>query len=1406
MVTIEKKELKVGDVVKAYVASIKDFGAFVDFDEHSGLVYYTQIIPKVEYGRIGDVLSEGQQINAVIKEIRENGKINLSMIIPRRARQAALAEEVRQDLSTLSEEDTSIRSVWIALTKIEHYLLKYMQTPVLFKDGSVQFNSKGNLIALIDSEVHFDSFKSEVKRIFDAEVFPHPQLPNYWFFDTDISLCSASKRVSFADESANMYVQLDSDPVIELYIDQITEEGRSIFMERMMNYYPQLRILNDRGSSFCINLEYKTVAEREDLKTELSYAISNIRQGDPDTAEDGSVKEYHGIDFLSKVILPENGLDRFLFTLNNEALQDNEGVRFGGLKGQSFITTDDDGTFSLGILKKIDYPKVIFTINKDNIDRVKALVKEDKIKKVLPDPDDLTGEFEKVNRLSDSFDRITEHPEDLVNPKLASCLFDASKATPLDLETISKRTEKIRVCQLNKNLNDSQVEAIAKAVEARDMSLIQGPPGTGKSTAIAELMWQILLDKPNSRLLLTSEANLAVDNALDRIKFSRHNIIKPIRIAAGDKFSTEGFSYSQVEMKKWAGIPLNEMETEDDEAAANSKEYKAFDPNELVLRRWLNNIASRSSIKDAWLDQKWRAFLCEAPESLRAAVYEEYLKHCNVIGATCSAISDTNYSASERQGRHRDSRFLKKYRAVFGETDAAGRPLDLFFDVVIQDEASKATPSELSLPLVYGEKAVIIGDHRQLPPNLEKSDILFKLHMLKLKSSSREEHDDIEELEKYVQKNFEVLEKSHFERLFRQIDSSIRGTFHMQYRMHNDINKVIKQFYIDDGGLECGVKDDDRQHGISIPDFILPEDHVIWVDTLTPEIKEGTSRANPGEADAVKWVLDKLGKSDSFKQYQSSLKTAEEKEIGLITFYGAQMKVLNPIVESAKRNGLRIKMSSVDRFQGMERNIIIVSLVRSNIIAQHLGERPDFKKYPKYGYASQSSYGFAESPNRLNVALSRAKRLLIIVGNGTHFCSHVNKEGTAIYKNVYEEINTHPKGIIYWQLPAVYTDSRTKVIRVSMPATRSVNLNSRDINIAKDVNLRRIETWLTPGQQPVDDPHFAVLELSTKAVKLIWGKDEETIRQANSFSFNNFFRETVKTETGQGLNDVNVMDMHYFSNRVLPVIRKMKNLMKGKGIDVVYTVATAAYRTAKNRDEIIDFIRKETGINVRILSKKEESVATMYAYGISSKYRLGIRESKNSFMIEQGGGSTEVSVFHHGELLGSYSINIGTTTSRNAMFEACETDMSIDMREALKRSDQIIKERMVAFMANMGDLMKDEDEYFCVSVGTAITRATGYKKNAEQHDKVLNSEKIEAKIISTTEKICERFSSIGELYEWNQQVEGNNVLDGIVTMRLGLPLFLYFFDRFNVKEIHVCGTGLWYGIYFQKLFNSLDLL
>ena len=122
--------------------------------------------------------------------------------------------------------------------------------------------------------------------------------------------------------------------------------------------------------------------------------------------------------------------------------------------------------------------------------------------------------------------------------------YSPSTVKALDENIINERIELIKKVQLNTNLNPSQVNAIAKAVEAEDLALIQGPPGTGKSTAIAELIWQLAIKDSSTKILLTSEANLAVDNALDKLKSSLHNIVKPIRIAAGDKFSSEGLAYA----------------------------------------------------------------------------------------------------------------------------------------------------------------------------------------------------------------------------------------------------------------------------------------------------------------------------------------------------------------------------------------------------------------------------------------------------------------------------------------------------------------------------------------------------------------------------------------------------------------------------------------------------------------------------------------------------------------------------------------------------------------------------------------------------------------------------------------------------------------------------------------------
>ena len=1270
-----------------------------------------------------------------------------------------------------------------------------MKQPILLDINSAKLHhADGKLVIKANTESKFELFQKSFKQRFNTELIPAGK--DSWNFYANIDTISPVSLKAFEEECECLYMNFFPQPYIEGKIWNYKKDKREDIANQLGDCFPNIVIVANKQGELSFRQAYSSHSQARDFFIALRDILKEIQEGSTIEDEDtGETKEYEPIPFDFE-IFPLEKQDKFYIERNVFGQQEHEAVVIGTLRGEIFSC---DG-IEVGKLKNVNYPFLTFVVEKEKLDAVEKLVSEKRLTMVSTD---LTGDSEKVNRLQESFDFITENFEQLRNPMLASYLFDASKATPTDEKKVKERIKHIEANQLNKHLNEWQIEAIAKAVEAKDLAVIQGPPGTGKSTAIAELIWQLALANPKDRTLLTSEANLAVDNALDRLKFSDHNIVKPIRIGAGDKFSSEGLPYAITEMMKWADIDFskNYILSEDNRAIEESDEYKLFNKDNNVLVRWMKNIINRSQIQDETIERAWFHFMLNLPVEFRKKVFYSYRNNCNVIGATCSSITEKNYAAIESQKEDVESRFMKRYKNVFKDDE------HLAFDVVVQDEASKATPSELSMPLVYGTKSIIIGDHRQLPPNLDKEDILYKLHYQALQTVDIEEKEQIIELEKFVIYHFDQLEKSHFERLFTQADNSIKGTFRKQYRMHPDINKVIEQFYTKDGGLECGFINEDyesegtpfsRYHGINIDGLISPDNHVIWIDTNSPEIAEGTSRTNRGEVDAIEWVLSQLATSDSFEAYNNKFSSEEDKEIGLITFYGAQLRQLRQL--QGKYSGkLTLKPSSVDRFQGMERNIVIVSLVRSNCIAENEKQAPDYRVYKELGFRKQTDFGFAKSPNRLNVALSRAKRLLIIVGNSAHYSSYKNKEGEAIYKNVFESIKTNPNGkIIHWEHKLMKKRPRP------ISKNRSANLNTRDINPETDGHLRVIETWLRPNANRTN-PKIAVLELSTKAVKCLIGKDQELIRNANidEFDFQNFIRNANKTETGKGLDSQNDMNMRYFEKNVLPTIRNWKRVMMQENVDVVYTVATAAYRTARNRDEIVAFIKERTGINVRILSKKEESVSTMFAYLFSSRYKQQMLTSEHVIMIDQGGGSTEVSVFQNSDLVSSYSINLGTTALRNILF--LDSDRDTPVSEALKRSDQKIKERLVVFYKNMGDAMTSEIESFCISVGTAITHATGGKNNAAQHDRVMTREKIEDCIETCTQAILDQFDTVEQLNEYDfESSRGSKRLDDQITMRLGLPMFLSLMDRFNIKEIHVSGTGLWYGIYLQHLHNIAD--
>jgi serine/threonine protein kinase len=377
---------------------------------------------------------------------------------------------------------------------------------------------------------------------------------------------------------------------------------------------------------------------------------------------------------------------------------------------------------------------------------------------------------------------------------------------------------------------------------------------------------------------------------------------------------------------------------------------------------------------------------------------------------------------------------------------------------------------------------------------------------------------------------------------------------------------------------------------------------------------------------------------------------------------------------------------------------------------------------------------------------------------------------------------------------AIFPNSTEKIVQ-----GRTINMNRRDIK-ETDSNVRNGKTVFRPNAK---GNNIGILELSTKAVKFLTAEQDKV--KAQGFNFEYFFRQAKKTETGKGLDENNLMDMNYFNENVLPSIKQMLRHAKDRKVDILYSVATAAYRTALNRDEIISKIREECGINVKILSKKEEALATLTAFAFSKPSNVNLNSNDKVIMIDQGGGSTEITLFQGSDLIDSYSLNLGTTVLKTVLFR--EANKETLLTKALKDSEKFVKDRLRTYYSSKkSSLLNKSRTNFCISVGTAITNATNKKGNAKQHGTRLTLEMIKRKIEETDTFLKSKYTYVADLIE-DLDVSGaernsfHDTLDNNVVMRLGLPMFVEIMEGFNLDEIIVSGTGLWYGVYFENLYN-----
>lgn len=285
---------------------------------------------------------------------------------------------------------------------------------------------------------------------------------------------------------------------------------------------------------------------------------------------------------------------------------------------------------------------------------------------------------------------------------------------------------------------------------------------------------------------------------------------------------------------------------------------------------------------------------------------------------------------------------VKKYSMTTAATCQTSLDLrgdgDKTFDLVIIDEAARANPLDLFIPMSMGKKLVLVGDHKQLPHMLEP-DVLKML-------ADDPKFKDIPE-----------IEKSLFERLFDMFSNGQRRkaiTLTHQFRMHPDICSFVSDAFYD-GMLKTykSITAEARRSSNEINDGKA-------LTFVNIPISRGAETSGVSKS---RWAeVELIG-----KDVRKILDIDSDASIGIITFYSAQVKLLKSHLDSflneeEKRN---IEIGSVDAFQGKEFDYVLLSCVRAN--SPKNGEKP--------------VVGFLEKPNRLCVAFSRSIRQLAVYGD-----------------------------------------------------------------------------------------------------------------------------------------------------------------------------------------------------------------------------------------------------------------------------------------------------------------------------------------------------------------------------------------------------------------------------------------
>ena len=463
-------------------------------------------------------------------------------------------------------------------------------------------------------------------------------------------------------------------------------------------------------------------------------------------------------------------------------------------------------------------------------------------------------------------------------------------------------------------LNPTQERAVNEVLWAKDVAIVHGPPGTGKTTTLVEAINETLMRE--SQVLVCAQSNMAVDWISEKLVDRGVNVLRignPTRV--NDKML--GFTYE----RRFESHP----------------DY----PQLWAIRKAIRELRKNRKKGSENYHQKMDRLKSRAAE-IEIRINSELFGEARVIA--CTLVGSAH-------------RLLEGMK----------------FGTLFIDEAAQALEAACWIPMKRASRVILAGDHCQLPPTVKSIAALRAgLGKTLMERIAENKPEVVTLLKIQYRMNDEIMRFSSNWFYGGKVESAPQ----IKYRSVLDYDHPIT--WIDTSNEENQITiegEDAPEDSASTSSSVSAANQNSDLNFKEQFVGESFGRINKAEAELTLLTL-----AEYFTKIGKQRVLSESIDVGIISPYRAQVQYLKKLIkkyEFFKPYRRLISVNTVDGFQGQERDVILISLVRSN---------------------DEGQIGFLKDLRRMNVAMTRARMKLIILGNKDTMTKH------PFYKKLWEYV------------------------------------------------------------------------------------------------------------------------------------------------------------------------------------------------------------------------------------------------------------------------------------------------------------------------------------------------------------------------------------------------------------------